>query len=76
MSTEADIIDGILRVESQNDRTNWVAKPKPPLGRMTRWACTRVRRGRLAKKLAGRGMRLHYPIAASRHFHRTHGVRS
>lgn len=33
---DAEIIAGILRVEAGNDRSNWVAKLKPPLGEIVR----------------------------------------
>lgn len=32
----AEIFAGILRADAGNDRSNWVVKPKPPLGEIVR----------------------------------------
>jgi hypothetical protein len=68
-----DLTEAIVHVEMQNDRTNWVAKPKAPLGAPTRWAPIRRRPGRVQRKIDARGGRARHYIAAVRHFHATHG---
>jgi hypothetical protein len=68
-----DIAEAIVHVEMQNDRTNWVAKPLPPIGAPNRRAPIRRRPARVQRKIDARKGRAHHYIPAVRHFHATHG---